>query len=99
MPTLHECWHCGALTPSRNHCARPQRSKAEARRRAMTVEAWRRKNGDWCPGWRRDGHDVEPPNVLTADHVIPVALGGREGGELQVLCRKCNSAKADRGVG
>lgn len=47
--------------------------------------------GDWCPGWRREGHAAD---VLTVDHVIPISLGGDLFGETQVLCRSCNSRKS-----
>lgn len=33
---------------------------------------------------------------LTADHVVPLALGGRNDGERATLCRSCNSAKGKR---
>jgi len=76
--------------------ARPV-SPVERRRRAAAVAAHRAERGDWCPGWAdRPAHVVVPPNVLTADHVVAVASGGREDGELTVRCRLCNSAKRDR---
>lgn len=48
------------------------------------------RNGWVCPGWRRDAH---PAQDLTADHADPLALGGPQGGALEVLCRSCNSSK------
>lgn len=33
---------------------------------------------------------------LTADHVVPLARGGTNDGERQVLCRPCNSSKGSR---
>ena len=33
---------------------------------------------------------------LTADHVVPLARGGRHDGHRQVLCRPCNSRKGAR---
>ncbi|MDH3471437.1 MAG: HNH endonuclease [Acidimicrobiia bacterium] len=38
---------------------------------------------------------MTPPNVLTADHIIPRSKGG-EDGPLQVLCRRCNARRSDR---
>ncbi|MFD1071907.1 HNH endonuclease [Longispora fulva] len=50
--------------------------------------------GQWCPGWRRDGHSAQ---ALTADHVIPKSKGGTDDrSNLAVLCHSCNSAKRDR---
>jgi 5-methylcytosine-specific restriction protein A len=68
-------------------------SYAEQQRRKAVVEAHRAEHGDWCPGWRRPGHEATD---LTADHLVPVGAGGDEHGELGVLCRACNSAKRDR---
>lgn len=37
---------------------------------------------------------------LTADHIVPKAAGGRNVlGNVEVLCRRCNSGKRDRGMG
>ncbi|MFC3504822.1 HNH endonuclease [Micromonospora krabiensis] len=72
---------------------RPRPTHAEDKRRAAAVAAHRREHGDWCPGWRRDPHEASD---LTADHVDAVAAGGAESGDLQVLCRSCNSAKGAR---
>jgi hypothetical protein len=71
---------------------RPRISRAEEARRAAAVRAWRTRHGDVCPGWRCDPH---PSSDLTADHVVAVGAGGSEQGELAVLCRACNGAKAD----
>ena len=76
----------------------PPRTKtwAEKMRRAATVRRHREQYGDWCPGWIRPGHLVDPErNPLSADHITPVAAGGTEDGPLQVLCRSCNSTKRD----
>jgi 5-methylcytosine-specific restriction endonuclease McrA len=35
---------------------------------------------------------------LTADHVLPLALGGHPLGELRVLCRSCNSRRGANSV-
>ncbi|MBM0279678.1 HNH endonuclease [Micromonospora tarensis] len=103
------CLDCGALTNGTRCIAcqrpreraalrtkrerRPRTSYAEDKRRAAAVAAHRREQGDWCPGWKRDPHKATD---LTADHIDAVAAGGSEGGELQVLCRSCNSAKGAR---
>jgi 5-methylcytosine-specific restriction enzyme A len=66
-------------------------TNAEIVRRRRVVQEWREVHGDWCPACGR--HDVE----LSADHVVPFAVSGDEGGELQVMCRSCNSRKGARG--
>ena len=60
-------------------------------RRKAAVDVHRAEHGDWCPGWDRPPHHSTD---LTADHVIEVAAGGDPHGELQVICRSCNGAKA-----
>lgn len=50
----------------------------------------------WCHNPKCPYDDVgSTANPLTADHVIPVAQGGRAG-PLTVLCKRCNSGKRDR---
>lgn len=96
------CLTCGALTTNGTRCARcPKPTRAgytntERQRRALLVQQWRSQYGDVCPGWDRGAHAVTAPNVLTADHVHAVARGGQQTGPLAVLCRSCNSSKADR---
>lgn len=83
----HRCPECRA---GYQHRRAP--SGLEARRRAEAVRAHREEHGDWCPGY---GVDPHPATDLTADHVVPTAAGGPPDGELAVLCRACNSRKAD----
>lgn len=104
---------CGKLS-SRSRCTdcqriwernRPQRPTnltrtwAEQQRRKAAVDAHIQQHGYVCPGWDRPPHPVHPPNILTADHVSPVARGGAGDGPLHVLCRVCNGAKAARSAG
>lgn len=36
----------------------------------------------------------DPETILTADHVIPIAMGGSKGiGNIQPMCRACNWKK------
>lgn len=65
-------------------------TRRERIRRADAVRAHVELNGWVCPGWQREAH---PAENLTADHVVPVAQGGPQGGELRVLCRSCNSTR------
>lgn len=39
-----------------------------------------------------------PPNRLTADHIVPWKITGREDTPLAVLCNSCNGRKQHRGV-
>ena len=87
------CLICGALSnDSRCPDHQRRRSTMERSRRARAVAAHRARHGNWCPGWHREPHAADD---LTADHIVPVAAGGSESGELQVLCRSCNSRRAD----
>jgi 5-methylcytosine-specific restriction protein A len=91
MPTLNgsRCEPCnrGWRKATRNpvYATREwmERSKRE-------LAAWRRRYGDWCPGYRRPAHQTAD---LTLDHVVPLALGGAPDGPTQVLCRSCNTRK------
>lgn len=48
----------------------------------------------WCVVCRTPD---SPDNPLTADHIVPVALGGRNVRDnVQVMCRACNSSKGAR---
>ncbi len=100
------CLGCGALVRGASRCppcaatadtTRRDYGSAERQRRARAVAAWTERCGDWCPGWgHRAAHPVAAPNVLTADHEIPVAAGGDQSGVLVVLCQSCNSSKGAR---
>lgn len=46
----------------------------------------------WCSDC---GHPGSRDNPLTADHVVPVSRGGRNG-PLRVACRRCNSSRGSR---
>ncbi len=91
------CRRRGCKNPGHRGCKRGPGSEfktwAQIKRRAAVVENWRLTNGDTCPGYHTPPHQT---NDLTADHIIPVAAGGPETGELGVLCRICNSRKRNR---
>lgn len=97
----HRCRHCRQLVPAGRRCpctpnTRTGYGNAERQRRARTVVEHLERHGPVCPGWRTAPHTVDPA-ALTADHLMPVAAGGAQHGELQVLCRSCNSRRgADR---
>lgn len=72
---------------------RPRASSAEDKRRADAVARHIKTYGMWCPGWQVPAHVA---GKLTADHVVPYASVGYEGGPLAVLCVSCNSKKGAR---
>jgi 5-methylcytosine-specific restriction enzyme A len=109
--TPRPCLGCGTPVPMGSRCprcagrvaqvkrqARPYSATAvEIRRRRAAVEEWIAQYGWWCQGWeQREPHAVVWPNILTADHTTPVAVGGREDGPLTVRCKSCNSARGAR---
>lgn len=77
--------HARATVPTKRARAR---SNAERRKRADIVAAWRKRYGDWCPGYKRAPHRASD---LTAEHVQALADGGAPAQPLIVLCRACNS--------
>ncbi|HET6755941.1 MAG TPA: hypothetical protein VFH23_18530 [Jiangellaceae bacterium] len=97
-PTGSRCPDCARDTQRAKRARRPYAAtSAEKRRRAAAVDQWRATYGDWCPGWEgREPHAVVWPNILSADHTTPVAVGGDERGPLTVRCRRCNSARGAR---
>ena len=76
---------------------RPAPSWTERRRRRAVVAAWVAARGNVCPACGNAGHHPDgAPVQVTADHVVPVALGGAEDGELQPMCRRCQNLQASR---
>lgn len=85
----------------REHAAEVERRQAQGptkmdarrtrRRRAAVVAEWRRRHGDWCPGYQVPPH---PATDLTAQHGDALVEGGAAGQVLTVLCRACNSRHA-----
>ena len=64
----------------------------QARRAALDAEPWCH-TAPSCPYPDRG----TPANPLTADHIVPLAWGGRNvRSNMQTMCRACNSAKRDR---
>jgi len=91
----NRCPACGRAVQRAKDARRPARlSRAEQTRRRAAVTAHVTARGWVCPGYQRPAH---PSTDLTADHVAAVAAGGPESGPLQVLCRRCNSARGARG--
>ena len=95
------CPRCGVVgckdkTHDRYWRARQKRPvpNSEKERRAAVVKEYKRTHGWQAPG----GKWVAPcprchrvVSDMTAEHVVPFALSGREDGPLSVLCRSCNS--------
>ena len=114
--TVRPCLACGVLTDHTRcpACARqyarahasphhnPARDPRAVRRlHRRVVREWMLAHGPVCPGWQREAH---PSYDLTADHVVPLAAGGRDTlDNLAILCRSCNGRKAasvaDKGGG
>lgn len=95
------CVRCRELTAAGVRCpcgptTRTGYDHTERRRRAQLIEDYLEVYGLHCPGWRRPAHSVPQSSALTADHVVPVAVGGDPAGALQVLCRSCNSSRGAR---
>jgi hypothetical protein len=54
-----------------------------------------------CPRCRRDWSEIPVPKgrrtAVTADHIVPITLGGRNSiDNIQPLCYSCNSKKGNR---
>lgn len=83
------CLGCGRSTtqPRCPACDAAQHAAryghAWAKHARQTILLYRARNGDICPGWRRDPHQINPEQ-WTLDH------------EVGPLCRACNSGKRDR---
>ena len=61
------------------------------KRRKRFLDEWIRRNGNICPGYgSRFPHYSDE---LSVDHVKPLSRGGPEWGQLQILCKECNSMK------
>jgi len=70
-----------------------QRSRRGWQVRKAYLENYIRAYGYWCPGLTGVGH---PATQLEVDHIVPLALGGRDLGNLRVLCAKCNRSRGAR---
>lgn len=78
------------LTTRRNYGRGWARLSRDAIAAHVAVFGWT------CPGW---GVATHAARDLTADHIVPVALGGVSApGNLRVLCRSCNSARGARTI-
>lgn len=89
---LRPCLTCG--TPTQGNCC-PRHRRPGATARGYTSQ-WHRTSRatiaatPWC-------QHCGATDDLTTDHVTPKAAGGSDDpANLQVLCRRCNSAKRDR---
>jgi 5-methylcytosine-specific restriction endonuclease McrA len=98
---LRLCLHpgCGQLT-TRSRCDEHEKPFKQERRRDRPIARAVVEAAPWCVcradcAWHR-GRPCGETADLTADHVIPIAKGGTNDGERQVLCRKCGSSKGKR---
>lgn len=90
---MRPCLTCGTPSPAGGGCPRHPRPGATAR---GYTSQWQRTSRaaiaahPWCTHCGAT-HD------LTTDHITPKRHGGTDHADnLQVLCRRCNSAKRDR---
>ena len=94
---------CGRVTDKRRcpACARHYEAQRGPRRMTGRYDTAYRKlraqalrEHPWCVVCRAPD---SPDNPLTADHIVPLALGGRNVRDnVQVMCRACNSRKGAR---
>jgi 5-methylcytosine-specific restriction endonuclease McrA len=70
-----------------------QRSRNGWKDRKRFLENYIAVNGHVCPGLDGVPHRVVR---LEVDHIVPVALGGRDLGNLRVLCSRCNRSRGAR---
>lgn len=84
---LRPCLTCGALTRNGSslcdtHTTTTARGYGTTwqRQAAQKIAAHRAAHGNWCPGWNTPSH---PATDLVVDH------------DVGVLCRGCNSRKAN----
>lgn len=93
---LHPCLDCG-LPSEGSRCPGHERAHRALRGRAWrtmakaAIAAHVAEHGYVCPGWQREPH---PSTDLTADHGIPLAVGGDPlPAQVTILCRGCNGRK------
>lgn len=102
------CWkiHKAKVYKVANKLKNPPPSKGAKRRQQIkenggshTEKEWlelKEKYGNRC---LRCGKKETARSPLTADHIIPVSLGGTSDiSNIQILCGKCNSAKGARAI-
>jgi 5-methylcytosine-specific restriction enzyme A len=105
--TLRPCLDCPTLVRGASRCppCTARREQARDQRRGRTAQrgygaAWQRVVGQaiqaqpWCSVCLHPG---SPDNPLTGDHIQPLQTGGPcTPANVQVLCRRHNSAKGGR---
>ena len=102
--TLRVCIEPTCPTLARDASRCDQHRRAQVRQRS--AQRGTRQAQGYGPEWqriRREAIKAQPwcshcfaTEDLTADHVVALARGGTAQDGVQVLCRGCNSRKADR---
>jgi 5-methylcytosine-specific restriction endonuclease McrA len=87
---------------NRHVFAQRRRARLAGAEGSYTLAEWRAllDKHDRCPECGRQWATIPPAPggyVVTADHVVPIARGGRNDiGNIRPLCYACNSRKGDR---
>lgn len=88
MKIPRRCLDCGQLSPRSRCVACEAEIKAIRNADAARCSAQVR-DFPWC---FRCGATTD----LTAQHVVPISVSRRAGGDLETLCRSCNSSLGNR---
>lgn len=100
MSLPKHCLGCGELTSGGSRCDSCQQLHDQEAygsdwrhlsKRERAAEPWCH-----CGGCSLHQGLCGSEENLTLDHVVPVARGGTVADGVQVLCRRCNTAKRDR---
>ena len=85
---LTTCLDCRAICTG-SRCPACTKARKKIRNADIPIARAQVAAQPWCV-------DCGATTDLTADHVVPLARGGRNDGQRQTLCRSCNSRKGAR---
>ena len=77
---------------------RPRKNaRQQIRNRLLVANIWTIKDSEINALYSRPCYNCATKEDLSIDHIIPLSRGGRHSiGNLQTLCRPCNSSKGDK---